>query len=190
VRFGNVIGSTGSVIPIFYEQIRRGGPVTVTHPDMKRYFMTIPEAAQLVLEAATIGQGGEILVLDMGEPVKILDLAKDVIALSGLRPYEDIDIVFTGIRRGEKLFEELEITEECMSHTRHPKIFIGNIAGCPPEKIDRALQRFTMLCQEDNPSAIVEILSELLPDAQLTRETPPLHLPTHVVRTATATASD
>ena len=190
VRFGNVIGSVGSVIPIFYDQIRKGGPVTVTHPDMKRYFMTIPEAVQLVLEASTIGQGGEIMVLDMGEPVKILDLAKDVITLSGLRPYEDIDIVFTGIRPGEKLYEELEISEERMSRTRHPKVFIGNIAGCPAEKIERALQRLAVLCQEDNSAAIVGALSELIPDAQLTRDIAARPSPTPVARVATAAASD
>jgi FlaA1/EpsC-like NDP-sugar epimerase len=167
VRFGNVIGSAGSVIPIFREQIRRGGPITVTHPNMVRYFMTIEEAAQLVLQAGAMGAGGEIFILDMGEPVKILDLAKDIITLSGLRPNEDIEIVFTGVRPGEKLFEELQTNDEQIMKTRHPKIFIGKIAAYPEETVRQALQRLQFLaatyCEDD----IRFFLNEFLSEAQL-----------------------
>ena len=129
VRFGNVLGSNGSVIPIFKEQIARGGPVKVTHPEMQRYFMTITEASQLVLQAGAMGQGGEIFILDMGKPVKIVDLARDLISLSGFRPDDDIAIEFTGIRPGEKLFEELSTSAEHADKTKHPKIFIGRVSA-------------------------------------------------------------
>jgi FlaA1/EpsC-like NDP-sugar epimerase len=128
VRFGNVLGSRGSVIPIFLEQLKKGGPITVTHPEMKRYFMSIPEAVSLVLEASVIGAGGEIMVLDMGEPIYISKLAEELIRLHGLEPNQDIEIVYTGIRPGEKLFEELLTAEEGTTKTRHERVFIANIS--------------------------------------------------------------
>jgi FlaA1/EpsC-like NDP-sugar epimerase len=167
VRFGNVIGSAGSVVPVFREQIRRGGPVTVTHPEMRRYFMTIPEAAQLVLQAGAMGQGGEIFILDMGEPVRILDLAEEMITLTGLRPYVDMDIVFTGLRPGEKLFEELELSGEQIAKTRHPKIFIGKLNPYPSEEVSRALRFLEELARDGDGTAIRKFLNSLLPEANL-----------------------
>ena len=161
VRFGNVIGSAGSVVPIFREQIRRGGPVTVTHPDMRRYFMTVREAAQLVLQAGAMGEGGEIFVLDMGEPIRILDLATTMITLTGLKPFEDMEIVYTGLRPGEKLFEELELSGEDIAKTRHPKIFIGKLTGYAPERVEVALSRLAKLARDGegdvNPALLERI---------------------------------
>ena len=167
VRFGNVIGSAGSVIPIFRQQILRGGPVTVTHPEMTRYFMTIPEAAQLVLQAGTMGGGGEIFILDMGEPVRILDLAEQAISLSGLKPYEDIEIAFTGVRPGEKLFEQLDMKEERVVRTRYPKIFIGKLAAYPAEKVELALERLDFLSRTGNEPELRNFLKWLLPEASI-----------------------
>jgi FlaA1/EpsC-like NDP-sugar epimerase len=167
VRFGNVMGSAGSVIPIFREQIARGGPVTVTHPDMMRYFMTIPEAAQLVLETGAMGDRGEIYILDMGEPVRILDLARDLITLSGFRPYEDIDIVFTGLRPGEKLFEELEVSGENIAKTRHPKIFIGRLPVFASDQLSDGLKRLAALGRHGHDGEIREFLAGFLDETNL-----------------------
>jgi FlaA1/EpsC-like NDP-sugar epimerase/lipopolysaccharide/colanic/teichoic acid biosynthesis glycosyltransferase len=172
VRFGNVIGSAGSVVPIFREQIRRGGPVTVTHPEMKRYFMTVREATQLVLQAGAMGDGGEIFVLDMGEPIRILDLAVAMITLTGLKPYEEMDIVFTGPRPGEKLFEELELSGEEIAKTRHPKIFIGKLNGYPPERVQWALSRLGKLARVGDDEGIRRFLNSFLPEARLAVRSP------------------
>jgi FlaA1/EpsC-like NDP-sugar epimerase len=134
VRFGNVLGSSGSVVPLFKEQIARGGPVTVTHPDMKRYFMTVQEAVALVLKAATFAEPA-LYVLDMGEPVKIVDLAEEMIAEAGLRPYVDVPIVFTGIRPGEKLFEELDVSEKSVLKTGCARIYVcRDSPACSPDE--------------------------------------------------------
>jgi FlaA1/EpsC-like NDP-sugar epimerase len=173
VRFGNVLGSAGSVIRIFRDQIARGGPVTVTHPDMRRYFMTIPEAAQLVIQAGAMGRGGEIFVLDMGEPVSILSLAEEMIRLSGFVPHKDVEIEFTGPRAGEKLFEELGLDGEQLAATRHPKILIGRLSPYPPERVADALQTARRLVVEGSGLQVRELLSSFLPEARLEVPAPP-----------------
>jgi len=167
VRFGNVLGSAGSVIPIFKRQILAGGPVTVTHRDMVRYFMTIPEASQLVLQAGAIGEGGEIFILNMGEPVRIIDLAKEMIALMGFKPYEDIDIVFSGIRPGEKLFEELMTDDETTQRTAHPKILVGEIAGVSGVELEEASVLFAKLVDDGEEDAIRSYISRIVPESRL-----------------------
>ena len=164
VRFGNVLGSNGSVIPIFKKQIAAGGPVTVTHPEMRRFFMTIPEACQLVLQAAAIGEGGQICVLDMGKPVKIVDLARNLILLSGLRPDQDIRIAFTGMRPGEKLYEELSDVYEDTAPTAHEKIriFIGN--GMPEGDMLTWLDTLREICESRDTGRLVVALKEIVLD--------------------------
>jgi FlaA1/EpsC-like NDP-sugar epimerase len=164
VRFGNVLGSNGSVVPMFRQQIVDGGPVTVTHPDMQRYFMTIPEASQLVLQASTMSSGGDVFVLDMGDPVKIVDLARNLILLSGLRPDEDIRIEFTGARPGEKLFEELSHVEEGTVPTTHSKVraFAANSIRLPD--IGRLLMELHTSVETRNAGKLIAALREAIPD--------------------------
>jgi FlaA1/EpsC-like NDP-sugar epimerase len=162
VRFGNVLGSNGSVIPLFKQQIAEGGPVTITHKDIIRYFMTIPEAVSLVLQAGAYATGGEIFVLDMGEPVKILTLAENLIRLSGYRPYEDIDIVFTGLRPGEKLFEELLLSEEGMRSTANKMIYIGNPIPFDGEVLEQTLERLRIAAQTAS-GELLPLIKELVP---------------------------
>jgi FlaA1/EpsC-like NDP-sugar epimerase len=158
VRFGNVLGSAGSVVPIFKDQIARGGPVKVTHKDVTRFFMTIPEAAQLVLQAGSMGNGGEIYLLDMGEPVKILHLAEELIRLSGFSPYDDIDIEFTGLRPGEKLYEELLVEGEGIKPTLHPKIMIASAAEIDRERLLVQLEELYQLQRSfDLPGGTVNL---------------------------------
>jgi FlaA1/EpsC-like NDP-sugar epimerase len=164
VRFGNVLGSNGSVIPLFKEQIKNGGPVTVTDPSVIRYFMTIPEACQLVLQAGCLGKGGDIFVLDMGEPVLILDLAKELIRLSGLVPNKDIDIVFTGLRPGEKLFEELLLDGEGIKPTNHQKIRVLAAVELDFEAISTEINHLLRKSRNMNLTDIMQSLQELVPE--------------------------
>lgn len=170
VRFGNVLGSNGSVVPIFKEQIAAGGPVTVTHPQMRRYFMTIPEAVQLVMQASTMGQGGEIFVLDMGSPVKIVDLARQLIALSGLQPDEDIRIEFSGIRPGEKLYEELRFTDEEVLPTSHEKIKVFTGRCLTTDRMLEHLARLRAACVSRDFKSVLFALKEIEPDYNPSKE--------------------
>ena len=163
-RFGNVLGSNGSVIPLFKKQIERGGPVTVTHPEITRYFMTIPEACELVLEAATMGQGGEVFVFDMGESVKIIDLAKKMITLSGLRVDKDIEIKYTGLRPGEKLYEELLNNDENTLPTHHPKILIAEVNTPSYAYMEIATNDLNHLLSSGNNNSIVAKIKEIIPE--------------------------
>jgi len=156
VRFGNVLGSRGSVIPLFKKQIATGGPITITHPDMQRYFMTIPEATQLVLQAGAMAKGGEVFVLNMGEPVKIVDLACDLIELSGLVPYSDIKIEYTGIRPGEKLFEELLTVEEGTTATKHEKIFVANLKMVNAKHLQQGLVELSQAMYNGDVSSVMK----------------------------------
>jgi FlaA1/EpsC-like NDP-sugar epimerase len=165
VRFGNVLGSAGSVIPIFKQQIEAGGPVMVTHPEMKRYFMTIPEACQLVMQSSAMGKGGEIFVLDMGTPVKIVDLARDLIRLSGFDE-SVIPIQFSGVRPGEKLFEELGFDAEKMDKTRHPKVFIGKLGECSVAKVGSALQHLSGFTSNTAAIEVRAALAAVVPEMQ------------------------
>ncbi len=177
VRFGNVLGSRGSVVLTFKKQIAAGGPITVTHPAITRFFMTIPEAVQLTLQAAVLGQGGEVMVLDMGDPVKIADLAQDLVQLSGLKVGEDIDIVFTGLRPGEKLYEELFIPGEIYGRTEHEKIFVAvgndpagsNGSRALPDPLDAVVEALITSAQRNDRDAIVRGLRSLIPEFEPSR---------------------
>lgn len=164
VRFGNVLGSAGSVVPLFQEQIRNGGPVTVTHPEMTRFFMTIPEATQLILQAGAMGRGGEIYVLDMGEPIKIAFLAQQLIRLSGLVPGEDIRIDYTGLRPGERLHEELFHEDERLEKTQHRKIFLARHRTVDRSAVEQTIGELTEACERFDEQRITALIKRLVPE--------------------------
>ena len=179
VRFGNVLGSSGSVIPIFKEQIAKGGPVTVTDPEVTRFFMTISEACQLVLQAGSMGKGGEIFLLDMGEPVKIVHLAEELIRLSGYLPHEDIEIVYTGLRPGEKLFEELLLSGEGVLPTSHEKIRVARAARQDERVLVHQIEDLYQMIRSMDLSGIIEKLQEMVPEytpSGIDRKPSPRHL--------------
>jgi FlaA1/EpsC-like NDP-sugar epimerase len=182
VRFGNVLGSRGSVIPTMQRQIEKGGPVTVTHPDMVRFFMTIPEAVQLVVQAGSMSQNGEVFVLDMGKPVRILDLARNLIRLSGFTPDRDIAVKVTGMRPGEKLYEEVLTAEEGVSVTGHEKIFVARPSRIDHEALHKALERLEFLAQRGDAAAIRECLRQTVPSYTPKSQTRPQVEPPAMIR--------
>jgi FlaA1/EpsC-like NDP-sugar epimerase len=163
-RFGNVLGSNGSVVPYFKKQIAQGGPVTVTHPDIIRYFMTIPEASSLVLEAATLGNGGEIFIFDMGQPVKISDLAKNMIRLAGYVPGKDIEIVYTGLRPGEKLYEELLNQKELTIPTSHEKIMVAKVRKYDYDDVTTSIDQLIQCAKEGKVFPTVQMMKNIVPE--------------------------
>jgi FlaA1/EpsC-like NDP-sugar epimerase len=163
-RFGNVLGSNGSAIPLFKKQIDQGGPVTVTHPEVTRFFMTIPEACQLVLEASAMGKGGEVFIFDMGKSIKIADVARNMIRLSGLEVGKDIEIKYTGLRPGEKLYEELLCTTENTLPTYHPKIMIAKVISMDFDSVSNCINQFEKLIKNQNNLEIVKLMKKMVPE--------------------------
>ena len=163
-RFGNVLGSNGSVIPLFKKQINGGGPITVTHPNVTRFFMTIKEACQLVLEASSMGDGGEIFVFDMGESIKIIDLAHKMIQLAGLEIDKDIKIKIIGLRPGEKMFEETLNINESTSKTHHPKILIGKVSVVNLSEINKSIEKLIMFIKTQQNDEIIKQMKEIIPE--------------------------